>query len=235
MTTLEGHHHPAAAPPELFTEADRRLIQDCLHGEPAAWDLFIDRFGGLLAFVVDRTAAQRQTTLSRADREDLLADVLMEILHHDAAVLRGFAGRSSLATYLCVVARRVTVRGLARLGEKQRAVQPLGTAHEPAESDDGPTRIADREQVETLLGQLEESEAQLVRLHHLESRSYGEISRITGMPLGSIGPTLAKARQKMRPKNGQASPPAADTVHAAPHPPEAGPSTTDGSAKSTGW
>lgn len=235
MTTVEGHQ-AAAAVPELFPEADQRLVQACLHGEPAAWDLFIDRFGGLLAFVIDRTAAQRHITLSRADRDDLLADVLMEILHHDAAVLRGFAGRSSLATYLCVVARRVTVRGLGRLADKRGAAHPLGTSPEPSGRDDGPARVADREEVEALLGQLDETEAQLVRLHHLESRSYGEISRITGMPLGSIGPALARAREKMRPKTGQ---PAADALpvdgQAAAHPPGAGPSTTDGSAKSTGW
>jgi DNA-directed RNA polymerase specialized sigma24 family protein len=45
---------------------------------------------------------------------------------------------------------------------------------------------------------LSPEEAKLVRLHHLEARSYGEISRITGMPLGSIGPALSRARQKMR-------------------------------------
>jgi RNA polymerase sigma-70 factor (ECF subfamily) len=49
-----------------------------------------------------------------------------------------------------------------------------------------------------MLGDLEVMEARLVRLHHLEARSYGEISRITGLPLGSIGPTLARARQKMK-------------------------------------
>ena len=31
----------------------------------------------------------------------------------------------------------------------------------------------------------------------LEGRSYGEISRITGIPLGAIGPALAAARQKV--------------------------------------
>jgi RNA polymerase sigma-70 factor (ECF subfamily) len=58
--------------------------------------------------------------------------------------------------------------------------------------------VADREQVERMLGALDETEARLVRLHHLEARSYGEISRITGIPLGSIGPMLARARQKMK-------------------------------------
>ena len=188
-----------AAP--IVTPEDRQLVQDCLHGQSSAWDAFVTRFIGLFAFVVDRTAAQRQMALTPADREDLLADILLEILHHNTAVLRSFAGRSSLATYLAVVARRVAVRGMTRLAEKSRGRRPLADGHEPAhpvDGDDGQGRLADREQLERMLGGLDEIEARLVRLHHLESRNYGEISRLTGMPLGSIGPTLARARQKMK-------------------------------------
>jgi RNA polymerase sigma-70 factor (ECF subfamily) len=188
-------HPPVEA---IFSPEDRQLLQECLQGIPAAWDAFVARFGGLLAFVVDRTAAQRRMSLTQADRDDLLADILLEILHHDAAVLRGFAGRSSLATYLAVVARRVAVRCLAKVAEKTHGQRPFTDDHEPAHGDDGQDRLADREQVERMLGGLEETEARLVRLHHLEARSYGEISRLTGMPLGSIGPALARARQKMK-------------------------------------
>jgi len=182
----------------IFSPEDRRLLHECLQGLPEAWDAFVARFGGLLAFIVDRTAAQRQMSLTPADRDDLLADILLEILHHDAAVLRGFAGRSSLATYLAVVARRVAVRGMARLAEKNHGRRQLLDGHAAVESNDGQSLVADREEVELMLRGLEETEARLVRLHHLEARSYGEISRLTGMPLGSIGPTLARARQKMK-------------------------------------
>ena len=190
-----SHSSPATV---IFTPEDRQLIRDCLQGQPAAWDTFVARFGGLLAFVIDRTAAQRRMSLTPADRDDLLADILLEILHHDAAVLRGFAGRSSLATYLAVVSRRVAVRGLARLADKNHGRQQLVDGQMAAEGDDGQSLLADREEVEVMLRGLEEAEARLVRLHHLEARSYGEISRLTGMPLGSIGPTLARARQKMK-------------------------------------
>jgi RNA polymerase sigma-70 factor (ECF subfamily) len=59
-------------------------------------------------------------------------------------------------------------------------------------------RMDDRDQVAALLDRLEPDEARLVRLHHLESRSYGEISTLTGLPLGSIGPVLSRARLKLR-------------------------------------
>lgn len=194
------HRHSPDRPQAevIFSPEDRRLLQECLQGLPEAWDAFVARFGGLLAFIVDRTAAQRQMSLTPADRDDLLADILLEILHNDAAVLRGFAGRSSLATYLAVVARRVAVRGLARLAEKNHGRRQLVDGHAAVQSNDGQTLVADREEVELMLRGLEETEARLVRLHHLEARSYGEISRLTGMPLGSIGPALARARQKMK-------------------------------------
>jgi len=205
-TTMDSPHATGSpsggeAPAAVFTPEDRELVQACLQGQSVAWDTFVTRFIGLLAFVVDRTAAQRQMVLTTADREDLLGDILLEVLHHNAAVLRSFAGRSSLATYLAVVARRVAVRGMTRLAEKNRGRRPLADGHDPAhpvDGDDDQGRLADREQLERMLGGLDEIEARLVRLHHLESRSYGEISRLTGMPLGSIGPTLARARQKMK-------------------------------------
>ena len=181
-----------------YSPDDRRLVQECIQGLPSAWDAFVNRFGGLLAFVVDRTAAQRRMTLTPADRDDLLADILLEILHRDVAVLRSFAGRSSLPTYLAVVARRVAVRGLARLAEMSHSRRPLGDGQEPARADDGPKRLAIREQVERRISLLSESEATLVRLFYLEERSYSEISQRTGMALGSIGPTLRQAREKMK-------------------------------------
>jgi RNA polymerase sigma-70 factor (ECF subfamily) len=153
----------------------------------------VDRFAGLFFWIVDRTAAQRQLPLAVADRDDLVAEILLECLREDALVLRSFAGRSSLPTYLTVVARRVAVRGLLRTLDPARSAAVV----EPAAAD-ATARIADHEQVEALLGRLDAAEAQLVRLHHLEALSYGEISRLTGMPLGSIGPALSRARAKMR-------------------------------------
>lgn len=200
LPTGSAPHSTRPRPPveAVFSPEDRQFLQDCIQGVPTAWDAFVARFGGLLAFVVERTASQRRMTLSTADRDDLLADILLEILHHDAAVLRGFEGRSSLATYLAVVARRVAVRCLTRMAEKTHGRRSLDDGQAPAHADDGQSHLADREQVERMLSGLEETEARLVRLHHLEARSYGEISRLTGMPLGSIGPALARARQKMK-------------------------------------
>ncbi len=187
-------------PPQTTDDAtalsaeDRRLLDGCLSGGEHAWEAFVGRFAGLFNFVAFRTAQQRGRSLSQADRDDLVAEILLECLRGDAALMRSFAGRASLATYLTVIARRVTVRFLLR--NSSRTASPAAVASAPGP--DEAARIVDREHVESLLAALDGEEARLIRMHHLEQRSYGEISHITGMPLGSIGPALSRAREKMR-------------------------------------
>ena len=192
---------PQHSPPPGQGPADpdeQRLVEGCVAGTPGAWAEFLDRFGPLLAHVAEQTASRRRSPLAAADRDDAVAEIVLECLRENACVLRKFAGRSSLATYLCVIARRVTVRWIVRglesfrLAPGEQPLEPLAPAA------DLPGRIEDREQVEALLDRLDDDESQLVRLHHLEGRSYGEISRHTGLPLGSIGPALSRARAKLR-------------------------------------
>lgn len=189
---------PAAATVPLATPDDQRLLAACLAGDPAGWDEFVQRFGGLFVHVAERTAVQRRTPLAGPDRDDLVAEILLTCLRNDAAVLRAFAGRASLPTYLAVIARRVVARALVRRLESGRLVSPSAAVETAATLRDDVARAVDREHVESLLQRLDTDEARLVRLHHLEGRSYGEISRLTGMPLGSIGPALSRAKAKMR-------------------------------------
>ena len=199
--------NPPPPDPVALAPEDRSLLQGCLSARTGAWDAFVDRFAGLFAFVAARTARQRGLALGASDRDDLVADILVECLRNDAAALRSFAGRSSLATYLTVIARRVTARRLAEVvssppsptsARHRRSLDPLAAVVDDA------ARLADREHIESLLGALDPDEARLVRLHHLEQRSYGEISHLTGMPLNSIGPALSRAREKMRKQEQQA-------------------------------
>ena len=179
-----------------LSEFDRNLLQRCLAKEPRSWENFVDRFLGLVLHVVNHTAQARSVRLSDQDREDLVAEVFLAIVRDQFAVLRHFRGQSSLATYLTVVARRVVVRELMKRNSMATLNQPA--AEDLAERDSAEQRISDREQVERLLAGLQDPEAEVVRMYHLEGKSYREISSQVGMPENSIGPTLSRARTKMR-------------------------------------
>jgi RNA polymerase sigma-70 factor (ECF subfamily) len=181
-----------------LSDYDRQLVQRCLAHEPNAWEDFVDRFLGLVIHAVQHTADARAVKLSAADAEELASDVFVEYLRGDYAVLRRFKEKSSLATYLTVVARRVSVREIIR---KKLNGAVAGNGHvEQAVDRTQPVeeRLANRDQVEQLLSGLQKSEADVVRLYHLEGKSYEEISRDVGVPSNSIGPTLSRARAKLR-------------------------------------
>lgn len=189
-----------------LSEIDRLLLQRCLDGAPRSWEDFVDRFLGLVVHVANRTAAARGEDLDDATRDDLVAEVFLEFLRDDSAVLRRFRRNCSLATYLTVIARRVIVRRL--MSRRRAAGQPARlasgngtpTAHAHAATNGNPAleRWENEEEVRDLMLRLDPQEADLVRMFHLEGKSYREISEQIGVAENSIGPALSRARAKMR-------------------------------------
>ena len=180
-----------------LSEVDRQLLQRCLDRAPRAWQDFVDRFLGLVIHVANHTAEARHVQLDDATRDDLVAEVFVTIVANDFGVLRRFRRNCSLATYLTVISRRVIVR---RLFASQRSVQgsPSGLDGAVARDQGPPQRMENREEVQKLLTRLDPKEASVVRMYHLEGKSYAEISQAVGMTENSIGPVLSRARAKMR-------------------------------------
>ena len=180
--------------PVSLSDIDRILLHRCIEGAPRAWQDFVDRFLGLVVHVANHTAHARGLQLDESTRDDLIAEVFLALLANDKGVLRRFRRNCSLATYLTVISRRVIARRL------HKNLNPTVATTHVAESaaPEMPPRIEDREEVERLIGRLDPQEANVVRMYHLEGKSYREISDVTGVTENSIGPLLTRARQKMR-------------------------------------
>lgn len=201
---------------------DQKLLDRCLSGQEHAWDEFVDRFVGLVLNVIDHTASAKNIALTEQDREDLAAEVFYHIVSDDFRLLRRFRKESSLATYLSVVARRVIVREMLRMNASRRGqVRQSEQQHHELHQGAGVTQAGsdagmathnghpttrwredefpfDVEELPSLLQRLADTEAQVVRLYYLDEKSYREISEETGMPENSVGPTLSRAREKLR-------------------------------------
>lgn len=154
---------------------------------------------GLVVHVVNHSAQARSIRLSAQDRDDLCAEVFLAIVRDDFALLRRFRGQSSLATYLTVVSRRIVVRhlidhkGPARLQDMADVAAGGNGSSSNIEA-----LFADRDEVERLLERLEPQEAEAIRMYHLEGKSYADIAAALGLAENSVGPTLSRAREKMR-------------------------------------
>jgi RNA polymerase sigma-70 factor (ECF subfamily) len=213
-------------------------LQRCLKHESGAWNDFVDRYLGLIYHVVHHTAHLRSVPLSPEDTEDVVAEVLVQIVHNDYAVFRQFRGQSSLATYLTVVARRICIHELTRRAptapEAARVNhrRPAPAHEESRKAEAGLERL---EEVQRMLRKLPTREREVVRLFYIEGRSYEEISTALHVPVNSIGPILSRARHKLRasgkrpaPASRPAEPPAtrpAETPPASRKAPEAPPAS----------
>ena len=177
-----------------LSEIDKILLERCLQKAPQAWEDFVERFIGLVHHVVKYTCETRNIPLVPALRDDLVQDVFVAILADNYVVLRRFRGNSSLAAYLTVIARRVVVKSILQkklVPEFQPESMPLGASSEEE-------RIANADEVEHLLAGLPERDAAIVRMYHLEQKSYAEIAAVLEIPVNSVGPTLSRARESMR-------------------------------------
>ena len=184
-----------------LTELDRSLLERCQKRDGGAWRDFVDRFAGLFVQVILHTAQARSVKLTSADVDDLSAEIFLAILADQFAVLKRFRGECSLATYLTVISRRVVVKEIIhrRLSEalghvkSQNANLPMPKVENPEI-----VRIENQEFVQQMLAGLSDQDAIVVRHFHLDGKSYREISEELGVPENSIGPTLSRAREKLR-------------------------------------
>ena len=103
---------------------------------------------------------------------------------------------------LTVIASRIVVRQLSQRQQSNTLEKARQAATAPTAShllrSETEQRISDQEELERLLTRLKGAEAEVVRMYHLEGKSYREISDHVGMPENSIGPTLSRARLKLR-------------------------------------
>lgn len=182
-----------------LSEYDRLLLDRCLQRAPRSWEDFVERFLGLVIHVVNHTAHSRGQAIDQPTRDDVVADVFLCLIENDFAILRRFRRQCSLHTYLTVIARRIAV---GRLQTIVRTFLREGTSRSTAanvpSNGSEEARIDDQEEVEKLLLRLDSRDANVVRMFHLEGRSYDEISNETGIAANTIGPLLSRARKLLR-------------------------------------
>lgn len=197
-----------------LTAIDRSLLQRCLKHEAGSWNDFVDRFLGLVYHVIHHAAYLRSQPVSPEVVEDIAQEILTRIAADKYALLRNFGGKSSLATYLTVIARRIAVVELTkRTGVVSRKPLPaeFQTSDADKKSDDDIEEERPRvragmsslDLLQKVIKDMPKRERKVVQLFYFEMRTFEDISIALDLPVKEIRPILKRAKQMLRDHEGK--------------------------------
>jgi RNA polymerase sigma factor (sigma-70 family) len=167
------------------------LVSRAQEGDQDAWDAIVERFLPLVG------AITRQHRLSLADGDDVGQTVWLRLVEH----LGGLREPAALPGWIRTTARNECLRLLAARG-RTRVVDPQGGGLDTITDDvtDAELLAAERRQgLRDALAELPEGRRELLLMLLVDPPlAYEEISRRLGIPIGSIGPTRARAFAQLR-------------------------------------
>jgi RNA polymerase sigma factor (sigma-70 family) len=166
---------------------DAALVALVQRGSQTAWDELVRRFSGLVA------AVARSHRMSVDDAADVAQVTWLQLYRY----VGGLRQPERIAGWLATTARRECRRVIA--GRQEPVRSP--TDHGLLSPDPGPedTLLAGerREAVGRALDRMPDRSRRLLQLLMWDERSYEDISTEMDMPIGAIGPTRARALQRL--------------------------------------
>jgi RNA polymerase sigma factor (sigma-70 family) len=166
------------------------LVRRAAGGDQPAWDGLVDEFGGLV------WAVARAHRLADADAADVAQVTWMRLLENVARL----NDPEHVGAWLATTARRECLRVL-RAGRRDLPIgddAPEVASGEPAPADELLATERDR-MLRRALARLRDSDRTLLRMLMADpAPAYEEISAALRIPIGSIGPTRARALGRLR-------------------------------------
>jgi RNA polymerase sigma factor (sigma-70 family) len=167
-----------------------RIVAAAASGDPAAWTALTGRFGARVR------AVARSHRLSAADAEDVVQTTWMRLLEHIDRIREPRA----VGVWLETAAARESLRVL-RSGRRERPTDDEATMERPVAPVDIDQLVCDerRTALAAAVDGLGGRQQRLVALLFSDPEpSYKAISDMLGVPIGSIGPTRARALARLR-------------------------------------
>jgi RNA polymerase sigma factor (sigma-70 family) len=176
-------------PPETDPEFVA-LVRAAAAGHEVALGRLVVRFDRVLRGVT------RSYRLSSWDADDVIQSTWLQFMQHG----RRLREPAAVSGWLTTTARRQSLHMLQRHGREQLTDDPeRGAPCDHAEPDRELLAAERRELLGAALAELPDRHRNLMRV--LVARpelSYEEVGRVLAMPIGSIGPTRARALDRLR-------------------------------------
>lgn len=162
----------------------QQLVDACVAGDRCAMQQLYEQCADNVYGLMVRMVGQQ-------DADDLTQQVFLKMFRK----LEQFNGQSKLETWLYRLASNEALQHLRR--SKRRSTSPLVT--EPATDDpDRMGKVEEAELLETAMSQLEPELRAILILKEQRDLSYREIAESVGIPEGTVGSRLNRARKVLR-------------------------------------
>jgi RNA polymerase sigma-70 factor (ECF subfamily) len=172
---------------------DAELVQACLAGKASAFGRLYERYKAMVYELAYRT------TRNREDAEDVLQDTFLKAMRS----LSTYNHQYKFSTWLLTIAHRLCIdrwragrgRDVSLNGEAGRGAVQLPSTGESPEEHLSKQELAAL--VEKGLREVPEEYRTFLILRHRLDLTYEEISRIMGMPLGTVKTRIHRARERL--------------------------------------
>lgn len=180
---------PRTHPGTAIGCSNAELLELAARGDQAAWGRLVEEYDGLVHSVA------RSFRLQASDVHDVAQTTWLRLLQH----LHTIQDPERLAGWLAVTARRESLAVLRRASRE--APRPM-VDETPDSAVDLERSVVDREVARELWSSVDRlsprQQKLLVALFREELDSYDDVAARCAMPIGSIGPTRARALTRIR-------------------------------------
>jgi len=168
------------------------LVQASAKGDEAAWNALVRRYAPLVLAVI------RNYQMGAADAQDVCQTVWLRLVEH----LADLRAPEALPGWLVTTTQRECGR-YQRRAQKTQPVDPhsdgIMKQATTADPDLDILRAELRQALRDGLSELSARDQRLLRLRVADPpKSYQEISKLIGIPVGSIGPSLRRSLDRLR-------------------------------------
>jgi RNA polymerase sigma factor (sigma-70 family) len=172
------------------SEQVAELVSCAARGERRAWDALVDEFGAMVWTIA------RSHRLSDADAADVAQSTWLRLLER----LGELKDPARVGAWLATTARRECFRVLRTARRQVPAGEELFEDEAPETTAAEALLCAERDRaLWRCFGRLRATDQALLRLLVADPRpAYEEIAAMLDMPIGSIGPTRARALERLR-------------------------------------
>jgi RNA polymerase sigma-70 factor, ECF subfamily len=183
---------PRSAAP-LRASDDLAIVRRMVAGEPDALAELYDRFAPLVLAVARRILG------AAGDAEEVLQEAFLQAWNQAE---RYDAGRSSVSTWLVLIARTRALDRLRSRGARDRTAAAAAAEPPPPDTssrlDEHVLHRERRRRVKEVLAAIPEEQRRVLELAFYEGLSQSEISTRTGTPLGTVKTRALLGMKKLR-------------------------------------